>query len=103
MRKILMRRVLPNLPAVQHDNSGFKYCNEWNVMSLFIICDLHEKTLSQAGEMDSRCNILKRNIHLCMSRGCAAYNLACVVQPRGIQECGKCLHLHVWDDGISCK
>ena len=23
--------------------------------------------------------------------------------PGGIQEWGKCYHLHVWGDGISCK
>ena len=59
---------------------------------------------------DSRCNIhhfpvYKWNIHLCMSLDCALNYiiLLCTRQPRGLQAWGKCLHLHMWGDGISCK
>ena len=63
-----------------------------------------------------RCNILmcqhfpehircihEQNTNLRMFLGCRLHYIACTVQARGVQGWGKCLHLHVWGAGISCK
>ena len=47
--------------------------------------------------------IHKLNVYLCTPLRLHTTSFSKYCKPWGVQERGKCLHLHMWCDGISCK